>query len=206
MEGIEHPKPWLFAVYRAMIIPSYIGIMINHHKDPYEPTSIIVVVRVLNVAQLASHPDCCKHCCKTLLDVVGCFEKIGGLHQLRISTILNDRCYTSQVQDFWNSMSPMKLLHNGDAPAGATKGTRTGRIWCRDMGGFLHWVIRHPWCQFFFLTKQHFKTYNHPTCKCDFFVFFLGCFWSFLGMILVFWSGNFMEFQVKNESLGCWIV
>ena len=34
------------------ILPSYIGIIINHYKDPYEPTSIMESERVLFVAQM----------------------------------------------------------------------------------------------------------------------------------------------------------
>ena len=34
-------KPKLFRVYRDEIQPSYIGIIINHYKDPYKPTSIM---------------------------------------------------------------------------------------------------------------------------------------------------------------------
>ena len=34
------------------ILPSYVGIVINHYKDPYEPTSIMESRRVFSAAQL----------------------------------------------------------------------------------------------------------------------------------------------------------
>ena len=49
-------NPWLLRGYIGdEILPSYIGIMINHYKDPYETTSrmeILKVVRVFFVTQM----------------------------------------------------------------------------------------------------------------------------------------------------------
>ena len=34
-------KPWLVMLYRGLrILPNYMGIIINHYKDPYQPTRI----------------------------------------------------------------------------------------------------------------------------------------------------------------------
>ena len=41
--GIKLPfrvSNWLFRVYRGWKLPSYVGIVMNHYKDPHEPTSI----------------------------------------------------------------------------------------------------------------------------------------------------------------------
>ena len=37
----QWPKPSLFRVYRGLYkLPSYIGIIMNHYNDPYQPTMI----------------------------------------------------------------------------------------------------------------------------------------------------------------------
>ena len=45
--------PWLFRVFLGdQKLPSYMGIIINHYKDPYKPTSIMESRRVFFVAQM----------------------------------------------------------------------------------------------------------------------------------------------------------
>ena len=41
-------------VIQGIILPSYIGIIINHFKDPYKPTSIMESNKFFSVAQMAS--------------------------------------------------------------------------------------------------------------------------------------------------------
>ena len=40
-------KSWLFAVYRGLYLPSYVGIIVNHYKDPYQTTRISWKLRQL---------------------------------------------------------------------------------------------------------------------------------------------------------------
>ena len=103
-------------------------------------------------------------------------------------------CFKGQVvcisgAGFLKKYVTTEVAHrNGDAPAGATKGTRTGRISCRDMGGCLH-----EWSDtldvIFFSNKWHFKTYNQPTCsalvRCSFFFVCVCVFWVVCGVSLV---------------------
>ena len=28
-------KPWLFAIYKGLLLHGYVGIIINHYMDPY---------------------------------------------------------------------------------------------------------------------------------------------------------------------------
>ena len=39
--GDQRPKPCLLAVYRGIILPSYMGIITSHCKDSYQPSSIM---------------------------------------------------------------------------------------------------------------------------------------------------------------------
>ena len=32
--------PWLFRLYRGLLLPNYMGILISQYKDPYKPTRI----------------------------------------------------------------------------------------------------------------------------------------------------------------------
>ena len=48
----KEQKTWLFTVYRGwLILPMYVGIMINHYKDPYSTTSIVKCLRVFFLAR-----------------------------------------------------------------------------------------------------------------------------------------------------------
>ena len=42
----------LLRVYRGIILPNYMGILINHYKDPYSPSSIMESKRVFFVAHM----------------------------------------------------------------------------------------------------------------------------------------------------------
>ena len=45
-------KTWLFKVYIwGEILPRFIGIIINHCKDPYQPTSLVVSVQPFQLSQ-----------------------------------------------------------------------------------------------------------------------------------------------------------
>ena len=54
---MSHEKtPGWFGYIGDEILPMYIGIIINHNKDPYELTSIMESKRVFFVAQVVCAP------------------------------------------------------------------------------------------------------------------------------------------------------
>ena len=89
---------------------------------------------------------------------------------------------------------------NGDWLVGATKGTRTGRISCRDMGRLLTWVEKTTLDVNFFLkvngTSRRHTTNAHMQCfLVRFFFFFCVC---------VFLGGLFVEFPWYYSPLMIW--
>ena len=51
-------KPWLVGLYRGIILPSFMGILISQYKDPYKPTSIMESRRVFFVAHMFVKMSC----------------------------------------------------------------------------------------------------------------------------------------------------
>ena len=47
--------PWLFRWISGIILPSYMGIIISHYKDPYKPTSIMDSNKFFFLGQWWSH-------------------------------------------------------------------------------------------------------------------------------------------------------
>lgn len=163
----------------------------------------------MNVAQLASHPDCCKHVVKLCWILSDASRKMG-IAPVEDVLLVYLHCFKGQVAPAYQvrkflkkSMSPLFRLRI--APARSNKRHKKSAAFrAGTLGGCLHEWKKPPLMSIFSSNKWHFKTtYNlHAhivTCSAFWcvFLFFFVC-------VFFFGGGLFVEFPWYYSSLMIW--
>lgn len=136
------------------------------------------------------------------MDIVGCFKKkkiapkedglLVYLHRSKGQVV----CISGGVLKF--RMSPLKLGIAMVTDRQEQQKAQEQAVFRGDMGGCLHGQT--PLMSNFFLKKWHDSRHTFPPHAGAFF-------WVVCGVSEWYYSSPMIwEFQVKNETLGCWIV